>query len=231
MRNKFITDVTGNRSPPRDTTSVQCHENLVTVTQGLHDTLMTIVTMILINTQNFTQSTSESHLTRLLIIVKVFLLFDNDRFRMEQDTVKSIKKELLSNERKLEESMSHTREISKLISVIEKAIEAKEGEISGLKSRLSLTKDTLGRTEKELVESKTSARKRGDDVDRLQGQLASERTEVRLLKSQLETANKQLSGLHSDLSETRATAWRRKEELDSLNSQVRTGGRSGSVLR
>ena len=140
---------------------------------------------------------------------------------MEQDTVKSIKKELLSNERKLEESMSHTREISKLISVIEKAIEAKEGEISGLKSRLSLTKDTLTRTEKELSESRTSARKRGEDVDRLQGQLASERGEVRLVKSQLETANKQLSSLHSDLSETRATAWRRKEELDSLNNQVR----------
>ena len=34
---------------------------------------------------------------------------------MDQDTVKNIKKELMSNERKLEESMAHTREISKLI--------------------------------------------------------------------------------------------------------------------
>ena len=102
---------------------------------------------------------------------------------MEEDTVRSIRKELLSNERKLEESMTHTREISKLISIIEKAIETKEGEISSLKSRLSLTKDTLGQTEKDLVETKTSARQRGDDIDRLQGQLATEKSEVRLLKS------------------------------------------------
>ena len=52
-------------------------------------------------------------------------------YRMEQDTVKNIKKELISNERKLEESMAHTREISRLISIIEKAIEAKETEMGG----------------------------------------------------------------------------------------------------
>ena len=204
----------------------------MTVTQVLHDTLMTIMTMILINTQpTFLSICIGISSQQVLLTDCQTFIFDPSHFRMEQDTVKSIKKELLSNERKLEESMSHTREISKLISVIEKAIEAKEGEISGLKSRLSLTKDTLTRTEKELSESRTSARKRGEDVDGLQGQLASERGEVRLVKSQLETANKQLSSLHSDLSETRATAWRRKEELDSLNSQVRTGGMSGSVLR
>ena len=45
---------------------------------------------------------------------------------MDQQTVNTIRKELLSNERKLEESMAHTREISKLITIIERAIKEKE---------------------------------------------------------------------------------------------------------
>ena len=142
---------------------------------------------------------------------------------MEQDTVNNIKKELISNEVKLEESMAHTKEISKLIRVIEKAIEAKENEIVGLKSRLSMTKDTLGKTEKDLADSKTCNRKRNDDIDQLTAPLGSERAEVRGLRSQLETAGKQLAALQADLSDTRATAWRRKEEIDTLQDQASGG--------
>ena len=145
---------------------------------------------------------------------------------MEQDTVNNIKKELISNEVKLEESMAHTKEISKLIRVIEKAIEAKENEIVGLKSRLSMTKDTLGKTEKDLADSKTCNRKRNDDIDQLTAQLGSERAEVRGLRAQLETAGKQLAALQADLSDTRATAWRRKEEIDTLQDQASGGQHS-----
>ena len=116
--------------------------------------------------------------------------------------------------------MAHTREISKLITIIERAIKEKEEEIASLKTRLSLTKDTLSRTERELSESRTAHRQKKDEVEKLNVQLSNEKVEVKMLKSKLETANNQLASLQSELTETRATSWRRKEEVDSLNQMI-----------
>ena len=76
---------------------------------------------------------------------------------MDQNTVKTIRKELLSNERKLEESMAHTREISKLINIIERAIKEKEDEIASLKTRLSVTRESLSKTEASLSACQTTS--------------------------------------------------------------------------
>ena len=133
---------------------------------------------------------------------------------MDLNTVKTIRKELLSNERKLEESMAHTREVSKLINIIERAIKEKEEEIASLKTRLAVTRDSLSRTESSLSACQTTSWERKEEVETLSRQLTQERAEVKLLKSQL-------GSLQSELTDTRSTSWKRKEELDSLNSQVR----------
>ena len=132
---------------------------------------------------------------------------------MDLNTVKTIRKELLSNERKLEESMAHTREISKLINIIERAIKEKEEEIASLKTRLSGTRESLSKTEASLSACQTTSWGRKEEVERLSLQLSSERAEVKLLKSQLEA-------LQAELSDTRSTSRKRKEELESLNKQV-----------
>ena len=132
---------------------------------------------------------------------------------MDLNTVKTIRKELLSNERKLEESMAHTREVSKLINIIERAIKEKEEEIASLKTRLAVTRDSLSRTESSLSACQTTSWERKEEVETLSRQLTQERAEVKLLKSQL-------GSLQSELTDTRSTSWKRKEELDSLNKQV-----------
>ena len=132
---------------------------------------------------------------------------------MDLNTVKTIRKELLSNERKLEESMAHTREVSKLTNIIERAIKEKEEEIASLKTRLAVTRDSLSRTESSLSACQTTSWERKEEVETLSRQLTQERAEVKLLKSQL-------GSLQSELTDTRSTSWKRKEELDSLNKQV-----------
>ena len=132
---------------------------------------------------------------------------------MDLSTVKAIRKELLSNEKKLEESMGHTREVSKLINIIERAIKEKEEEIASLKTRLSVTRESLSKTEASLSASQSTSWERKEEVEKLTHQFTKEKAEVKLLKSQL-------ASLQSELTETRATSWKRKEELDSLNKQV-----------
>ena len=78
---------------------------------------------------------------------------------MDLESIRSIKHELSSNERKLEESMAHTREISKLVNIVEKAIEDKETEISNITQKLSLTNSNLNKVQRELVETKSFNRK------------------------------------------------------------------------
>ena len=88
-----------------------------------------------------------------------------------------LQKELLSNERKLEESMAHTREISKLVNIIERTIEDKTRQIASLTKKLSSTSTCLGKTEKELVEAKSLNRNRKEEIDVLMIQLENEKTE------------------------------------------------------
>lgn len=109
--------------------------------------------------------------------------------------------------------MAHTREVSKLINIIERAIKEKEEEIASLKTRLSVTRESLSKTEASLSACQTTSWERKEELEKLTSQLSSERTEVKLLRSQL-------SALQSDLTDTRSTSWKRKEELDSLNKQV-----------
>ena len=88
-----------------------------------------------------------------------------------------LQKELLSNERKLEESMAHTREISKLVNIIERTIEDKTRQIASLTKKLSSTSTCLSKTEKELVEAKSLNRNRKEEIDVLKIQLENEKTE------------------------------------------------------
>ena len=143
---------------------------------------------------------------------------------MNLDPIRSIKQELSSNERKLEDSMAHTREISKLVDIVEKTFVDKESEIANITQKLSRTNSNLNKVRQELVETKSFNKKRKEEISTLNMQLEREKNEVKELRLKLETAKTQLEKAERDLSESRSTVQRRKEFVV-LSSEIPVRGR------
>jgi len=136
------------------------------------------------------------------------------------EKVKEIKAELGGTERKLAEGLGHSREIGRLLGLVELDLDVKGGQLKETGEKLALTSASLEQTKADLMESMGESRKRKDEIEVLNGKLRSEKAECAALQARLESANSSLAQLQRDLSEARGTSKVRKDEIESLSMQL-----------
>lgn len=132
-------------------------------------------------------------------------------------TVKDIRFELAGSENKLVESLGHSREIGRLLGLVETGIGSKDDELKVTGDKLSTTSASLERAQKDLIIAIGESRQRKEDLEVLQNQLRSEKAEVSALQARLNNATLTLQQVEREIIEARSTSALRKEEIDSLS--------------